>query len=481
MKISPMHRLFWLLTVLAVVCLLPAAVFAQEEEEEEPIEDPVMTIIRERVDAYRQGVGIVVGVIRGYGRWTHAYGTLDRGTIRRVSNSSVYELGGITGVMTGTLLARMVETGEVSLSDPVSKFLPDSVSMPIRNGQAITLQHLATHTSGLPALPDSISLDDPQNPLATFTVAQMYAFLSNHTLTRDIGSTYEYSELGMALLGHVLSLKGEKPYDEILHERLFGLLKMTNTHVAPTPGMKAQTPTAHDRSRRPVEASVIPPLPAATGMRSTAHDLNIFVSAAMGFIYAFPMLPEEDKSDSVKIATAFETTNRPLYPTGRENEEIALGWFVRTVGDDVIHWQHGMTRGSAAFVGFNKKRRRGVVVLSNTTNSVDDIGFHLLNSGYRLNPPPRLTRAFVSPQTYDTYAGLYEFEPGLTVTIIRDGTKLFGQPPGQVRNELVPRSDREFYLREEDAQITFIRDDSGAVTHLLFLKDGQTHRADKIR
>ncbi|SVD18436.1 uncharacterized protein METZ01_LOCUS371290, partial [marine metagenome] len=205
-KISPTHRLLWVLTVLAVACLLPTFVLAQEQE---PIEDPVMTIIRERVDAHRQSVGMVVGIIRGYGRWAHAYGTLDLGTIRRVSNSSVFEIGAITGVLTGTLLAHMVETGEVSLSDPVSMFLPESVRMPTRNGQAITLQHLATHTSGLPALADSISLEKTQNPLATFAVDNMYSFLSSHTLTRDIGSIYEYSELGMALLGHILSLKGE--------------------------------------------------------------------------------------------------------------------------------------------------------------------------------------------------------------------------------------------------------------------------------
>ncbi len=477
-KISPTHRLLWVLTVLAVVCLLPTFVLAQEQE---PIEDPVVTIIRERVDAYRQSVGMVVGIIRGYGRWTHAYGTLDLGTIRRVSNSSVFEIGAITGVLTGTLLAHMVETGEVSLSDPVSMFLPESVRMPTRNGQAITLQHLATHTSGLPALADSISLEKTQNPLATFAVDNMYSFLSSHTLTRDIGSIYEYSELGMALLGHILSLKGEKSFDEMLHERLFGLLKMTNTHVVPTPGMKAQTPTGHDMTLRPMEPSAIPPMPAAAGMYSTVHDLNIFVSAAMGFIYAFPMLPEDDKSDSVKIAAAFETTNRALYPTGRENEEIALGWLVRTVGENVIHWQHGMTRGFSTFIGFDKSRRRGVVVLSNATNSVDDVGFHLLNSAYRLRPPPRAARAFVSPQTYDTYTGLYEFKPLLTVMISRDGTKLYGQPPGQVRNELIPRSDGEFYLSEEDAQITFVKDDSGTVTHMLFLKDGRTHRANKVR
>lgn len=465
---------------LAVLYLGSAPLMAQENQEEKPIEDPVMTIIRERVDAHRQSMGIVVGIIRGYGRETHAYGTLNSKDIRRVSNATVFEVGAITGVMTGSLLAQMVEAGDVSLSDPVSKFLPTYVSMPTWNGEEITLEHLATHTSGLSHFPDSLAMADSTNPQAALNIEQLYLFLSRSTLNREIGTEYEYSELGMSLLGHALSLMAEKPLDELIHERLFGLLKMTNTHVTPTPGMNAQTSVGHDRLRRPVEATPIPDLPGAKGMRSTAHDLNVFVSAAMGFIYAFPMMPEDDKSDSVTIAAAFETANRPLYATGRENEEISLGWLVQTDGENIIHWQQGLTRGFAAFIGFNKKRRRGVVVLSNTSIPVRDIGFHILNPAYPLNAPPRILRSFISPATLNSYAGLYEFEPGLSVSIVKEGSRLYGRPPGLDRNELIPRSDREFYILEEDAQVTFVTNFMGQVTHLLFLKNGEVHRADRI-
>jgi serine-type D-Ala-D-Ala carboxypeptidase/endopeptidase len=465
---------------LAILCLGTTPLKAQENQEEDPVEDPVMTIIRERVDAHRQSMGMVVGIIRGYGRETHAYGTLNSKDIRKVSNATVFEVGAISGVMTGSLLAQMVEAADVSLSDPVSKFLPTHVRMPTWNGEEITLGNLATHTSGLPDFPDSLAMADSLNPQAALDAEQLYRFLSSSTLNREIGTEYEYSELGMALLGHALSLMAEKPLDELIHERLFGLLKMTNTHVIPTPGMSAQTSEGHDRLRRPVEATPIPDLPGAKGMLSTAHDLNIFVSAAMGFIYAFPMLPEDDKSDSVTIAAAFETANRPLYPTGRENEEISLGWLVQTDGERIIHWKRGMTRGFSAFIGFNKKRRRGVVVLSNTSIPVDDIGFHILKPGYPLNTPPKPPRAFISPVTLEAYAGLYEFEPGLSVSIVKDGSRLYGRPPGLDRNELIPRSDQEFYILEEDAQVTFVANETGEITHLLFLKDGETHRANRV-
>src|SRR5204863_525604 len=95
--------------------------------------------------------------------------------------------------------------------DPVSKFLPKSVKVPARNGREITLADLATHTSGLPRLPDNMGklrmLLHMDNPYADYSVEDLYAFLSGYTLPRDIGAEYEYSNLGGGLLGHVLALK----------------------------------------------------------------------------------------------------------------------------------------------------------------------------------------------------------------------------------------------------------------------------------
>ena len=107
------------------------------------------------------------------------------------------------------MLAEAVKRGEVKLDDPVSKFLPSTVKTPTRGGREITLLDLATHTSALPRLPANFAPKDNQNPYADYTVEQMYDFLSKFAPTRDTGAQYEYSNLGMGLLGHILSLRAE--------------------------------------------------------------------------------------------------------------------------------------------------------------------------------------------------------------------------------------------------------------------------------
>ncbi len=89
--------------------------------------------------------------------------------------------------MVSLLLANMIQRGEVSLDDPVVKYLPPGVKMPERNGSSITLVDLATHTSGLPRIPTNFTPKDLPNPYADHSVEQLYQFLSTHQLTRDIG------------------------------------------------------------------------------------------------------------------------------------------------------------------------------------------------------------------------------------------------------------------------------------------------------
>ena len=79
---------------------------------------------------------------------------------------ALFEIGSITKVMTALLAADMAHRGEVKLDDPVQKYLPDSVKVPQRSGKQITLIDLATHTSGLPRMPENFRPAAPDNPYA---------------------------------------------------------------------------------------------------------------------------------------------------------------------------------------------------------------------------------------------------------------------------------------------------------------------------
>ncbi len=162
-------------------------------------------ILVDRIDIEKQAVGIVVGIVSPQGRRIVAYGSLDQGDPRPLNGDTVFEIGSTTKVFTSLVLMDMVQRGEVSLDDPASKYLPPTVHVPERGGRKITLRDLSTQTSGLPRMPGNFHPKDPGNPYADYTAVQLYEFLSGYTLTRDIGATYEYSNVGVGLLGHVLA------------------------------------------------------------------------------------------------------------------------------------------------------------------------------------------------------------------------------------------------------------------------------------
>ena len=193
---------------------------AQLPARAEVTDDEVKNILQDRIDRAKRGVGIVVGLVDEKGARVITYGNASQDGKQALDGNSVFEIGSVTKVFTATLLAEMVERGEVSLNDPISKYLPRTVKTPTRDGKEITLFDLATQTSGLPRLPANFAPKDPQNPYADYSVDQMYAFLSGYSLTRGIGEKYEYSNFGVGLLGHILALRAGTDYETLVRKRI---------------------------------------------------------------------------------------------------------------------------------------------------------------------------------------------------------------------------------------------------------------------
>jgi D-alanyl-D-alanine-carboxypeptidase/D-alanyl-D-alanine-endopeptidase len=196
----------------------------------------IRRIIGERVDA-KHSAGIVVGVVDSGGRRVAAYG--DRGPGQPpLDASSMFEIGPITKVFTAALLADMVARGEVALDEPVALLSPETVRVPAWGTRQIELVDPATQTSGLSRLPANWRWEDSAHPMmAGYTAAQLYEFLSGYTLTRQIGSEYEYSNLGFGLLGHALALRVGTSYEQLVSERILKPLGMTMTGIPLTQAM----------------------------------------------------------------------------------------------------------------------------------------------------------------------------------------------------------------------------------------------------
>jgi len=198
----------------------------------------IQDMLVQRIDVQHKSDGIVVGVITKQAREIIGYGHFDRDDSRVPNGDTVFEIGSISKVFTSLLLSEMVLDGEVKLSDPISKYLPVSVHAPSRNGKQITLLDLATHHSGLPSAATNSSWD--------YSPQQMYEFLDKYQLTRDPGEKYEYSNLGVGLLGVILATRAGSDYETLLRTRITAPLGMNRTGVELTPEMKADFTAGHD-------------------------------------------------------------------------------------------------------------------------------------------------------------------------------------------------------------------------------------------
>jgi D-alanyl-D-alanine-carboxypeptidase/D-alanyl-D-alanine-endopeptidase len=134
----------------------------------------------------------------------------------------------------------MVQRGMMSLDEPVAKYLPASVNMPSRGGKAITLLHLATHTSGLPRLPDNLQPARAENPFAEYAVNDLYAFLSGFELQRDPGAELVYSDTGMGLLGQAIAHTAGTDYESLVIERICRPLGMDSTRITLSPELRPE-------------------------------------------------------------------------------------------------------------------------------------------------------------------------------------------------------------------------------------------------
>jgi D-alanyl-D-alanine-carboxypeptidase/D-alanyl-D-alanine-endopeptidase len=431
-----------------------------------PPSDEIRKILVERIDAQKQSVGIVVGIIEPAGRRIVSYGTLDTKAKRPVDGDTIFEIGSVTKVFTSLLLADAVARGEVALTDPVAKYLPATAKVPERGGRKITLQDLATHTSALPRLPTNLAPANPANPYADYTVAQLYEFLSTVELTRDIGAQYEYSNLGVGLLGHVLALRAGKDYATLVRERITGPLGMKSTTVAIPEALAPRLATGHDAELQPVANWDLPTLAGAGALRSTANDLLTFLGAFLG----------TTKSPLAPAMASMLTGRRPAGP----DMEIGLAWHVATKGGKEIVWHNGGTGGYRSFIGFDPKSRTGVVVLSNasTAGGQDDLGRHLLDSAFPLTEVPK--QAAVDPKLYDHFIGRYELAPGFILTVTREGDQLMTQATGQPKFEILPKSEREYFPKAFPAQITFDPDVDGRAPALVLRQNGRETRAKRI-
>jgi len=347
-----------------IFIISPALLFAVQHTE---ITTGVKDHIRKRVDS-GESVGIVVGVIDAGGERFFCYGRKSINGTEKVDEHTIFEIGSVSKVFTSLLLVDFVMREELNLTDPIEKYLPASVEVPERNGKKITFEDLVTHFSGLPHIPANLDL----NNMAEYSNDDLYTFLSGYTLTRDIGSQFQYSGTGVGLIGHILTLISGQSYEQLIVSRVCNALGMESIRVNldSLPGEKLSR--GHYNGEE-VPYYVLPISAQGAGsLKSSAGDLLKFLKANTGL-------------SKTNLSEAMNLCHHPRR-TISGSQKIGLAWFLLNFNNEEFLYHAGNTNGFGSFCGFSKEKRIGVVVLSNSHPGVSDIGFHILTDGsYELN------------------------------------------------------------------------------------------------
>jgi len=417
--------------------------------------------IKQRIE-YQETPGIVVGIYESGKITYYAYGVADIQKNEPVSSKTLFEIGSITKVFTTSLAALLSLENKISFSDKAQKYLPSKAVLPEKDGKAITIEHLATAHSGLPRMPKNFTPVDIANPYIDYREDALTLFLNNVELTRDPGIEYEYSNLGMGLLGYILTRVEEKPYPKLINERITKPLEMNHTFVS---GMRNDKSLAIGYSdKNPVKAwtwdneSV---LTGAGGLISNAEDMMKFLIAQL-------------TTSNKPLSQAFEITHVARADAGKM--KIGYGWHIR---DEKIVWHNGGTGGFRSFAGFDKTKNKAVVVLTNSTTGADDLGFHLLDEKLALK---ELKKPFsVAEEILKKYVGTYELSPGFNIEVTLDKAELSIQATGQPKAAIYAESETKFYLKVVPAQIEFFSDSTSVVEKLVLYQNGATIPGKKVK
>jgi CubicO group peptidase (beta-lactamase class C family) len=429
------------------------------------VPENVKEMVRSRVDGGKT-MSMVIGVVDGKGISYFSYGKMAMSGNETPDESSVYEIGSISKVFTATLLAVAVRLGEVKYGDAIERYLPDGISVPTENGHSITLEQLSTQTSGLPRMPDNFKPSDVANPYADYTPELLYEFLAQAELERGIGEGYGYSNVGVGLLGHLLSRAAGISYEDLVVKRISTVLGMPDTAITFSDEMLTRLALGHQGSIE-VKNWDLDALAGAGAIRSNVRDMIVFLKANMGLTET-PLLAslQETHQSRVNVAPSLD---------------IGLGWHIRKKQDTQnIHWHNGGTGGYRAFTGFTMDPLLGVVVLTNSGGGGDDdIGFHLLDPSTEMTYERLEVK--VKKSILKRYVGKYQLTPDLILDIKLKKRQLMVQLTGQQRFPIYPESETKFFYKVANAQLLFESDEKGYTTGLVLHQNGRDSKAVKIK
>jgi CubicO group peptidase (beta-lactamase class C family) len=410
----------------ALLSVSPAAFSAEQFNIQS---DP--TIMAAKSLGERKGAA-AVGVWRdgaaSYGKAAHTDG---------LAADPMFEIGSISKVFTGLLLAQAVERGDLKLDDNLGKLLQGEVKLNADVG-AITLRQLVTHSACLPRMPDNFSDPGMSNPYTNYDRTMLWSALANLKLPHAAPCAGAYSNMGFAVVGELLARRYSKPWEQLVADNITGPLGMHDTmqHL-------------NDKAARLA--------PAYNGAQSTP-PWDFIAFAGAGSLHSTPadMLVFSRAILAGKKGPLGAAVPRMLEPLGRiDGAEIGYGIMMRGPQDKRTYFHTGGTGGFRSdWLVMPDTQQALVVMVSNAEAPAGLVGGDIVAQRYPLAD----TRIAVDDAALPKYTGVYRVDANMAMTFVAQDGKLYGRITGQTFTPLTAAARDVFTIPQYGAEFSFQRE-----------------------
>jgi CubicO group peptidase (beta-lactamase class C family) len=316
-------------------------------------------------------VGAVVILVDQNGSAIYPYGIADRKSTIRPDQKTLFGTGSISKTFTGLLLADAQIRGTLDLKAPISQYVPPGVQIPSYENKEITLEDIATHTSGLPGVPDKFTdVNSGMSPAdqieqsfryyETMSPEEAYAYVSNYTLTKEPGTTWEYSNLGTSIAGDIAARSAGTSYADLLKNRILIPLGMNLTTTQLSGEDLVHVATGYRGYSSPLDEAALVRFndfwAATGGIFSNGEDMSTYLAAQAGIV-------------DTPFSSALHLSHQPrnVRSDGPPQIREGLFWDILETSDNTrVYLKAGETNGYQSDIGMIPDEKVGVIILTNT-------------------------------------------------------------------------------------------------------------------
>jgi CubicO group peptidase (beta-lactamase class C family) len=376
--------------------------------------------------------------------------------------NDIFLIGSVTKQITSAVIMQLQEEGKLSVTDKLSKYFTG-----FPNGDKITIENLLTHTAGIHNYTDDEKI--MKGDLTKhFSQQEMLAILKSYKPDFEPGAKWNYSNSGYSILGYIIEKVTGKPYETVVRQRIFTPLHMT------TSGFDFADLSSPNKSKGYFSL--------ADNKITPAPILDSSLPFSAGAVYT-------TLNDLAKWERAI-TTGKLIKPASWNKvftpykNKYGYGWGIDSLYGKLMTTHGGGIPGFSSYIMRFPKEEVAIIAFDNASGrqlALISNGLAAIMFDQSINKPSAHKEVTIDSSILQQYVGEYQLAPTFSITVTEEGNNLKAQATGQPQFDIYAEKEAFFFLKVVDAQIEFVKDESGKVTELILHQNGAHQKGKKIK